>query len=296
MYDVIKRVTRIEDRKGEDAIVFKDEEGKIAYLDRAETNTSLNINETYLVWVVSSKERYNFVKTTIGGTKNVERFINDIPKLLLSDFTTRNNDFIAFINDFNNHDKKYNEAQYYTDVTLDNLQSIVEYYDKIGVNNEFAEWVCNSIDTLQYIYEEYNTNQEYRVRNITLDIEKETIEEKIARVKKEFHEKDEFDMDLAIEIHRLEKMLNTNLKTAKTKFKTIISLLDKGNEFSCIYGSRDYVYTIKNVSRHNFDAIEMFGTNENGFKSFTINDDEGIIDFINNVKSINKIEKVWEND
>jgi len=296
MYSVLKRVTRIEDRKGGDAIIFKDAEGRIAHLDRTETNTSLNINETYLVWVVSSKERYDLVRTTINGTSTIEDFVNDIPKLAYSNFITKNNDLIAFINDFSNYDEKYNGAKYYTDITLDNLKGVIKHYGRIGVDSEFDAWVCDSLDALQYIYEEYNTNKGYRVRSITLDTGKETIGEKVVRIKKEFYEKDEFDIVLAKEIHRLEKILSTNLELAKAKFKTIISLLDRRSEFSCFYGSRDSVYTIKNVSRHNFDAIEMFWITENGFKSFMVNDDESIVDFINNVKSINKIEKVWEND
>jgi len=291
MYRVIKRVTRVEDRKGEDAVLFRDDDGKIAYLDRVETSTDVNIGESVLVWVRGSKERFDFVRVNVGD-KTVEEFINSIEDLSLRDMTTMGHVEIDFINDVNNNDILYNNAQSYTDVTLDNLHKMVEYYERHGVNSELSDWIVNSLDLLQFIYNVYSSTN----NNTTMVTENETIEEELTRLREEFHANDEFDIDIAMRMHELEKILDGNITKAKKKFKTILKLLDKEKEYVCLYGPRDSTFNIANTSRHNIDKLTISDTDENGWKNFDVVCDEEIKDFLDNIKSISLVEEVWRND
>ena len=58
---VIKTITRVEDAKGKDAILFKDKNGKISYLDKIAKYNIPEIGESRECWVVSDKDTYDLL-------------------------------------------------------------------------------------------------------------------------------------------------------------------------------------------------------------------------------------------
>ena len=110
MKNVIKTVERIKDRYGKNELVFKDEEGRIAYLDIYVDKDLVRemvpaAGGKIKCYVVKSLTRNDFIRTSINGT-GLDTHINTIPNLSYSSLNRLGKEFVWFLNTIYNAELK----------------------------------------------------------------------------------------------------------------------------------------------------------------------------------------------
>jgi len=267
---VIKTVTRVEDAKGKDAILFKDENGKVSYLDKIAKYNIPEIGESRECWVVSDKDTYDFIRFNVGDFHTIKDFVTNIPKVTNNDLFNLDGDIVRFINQLQSNVEYDNTIQ----LTLNNLKNLKKIYDKMGINSELGEFVYESLPLLQHLYNEYTNKSKNN----------ESLEDKLIRLKKEFHDKDEFDLDLAMEMHKLEREINSVEYKYLKEYKALISKMTFEDMYCLKFTGNDKTYYCKK----SMDGLSYTCIN-NGNKhvvKLSIIDNKGkCIDFIKNLKA-----------
>jgi len=147
---LIKNVKRIVNKSDNDKPVYRDDSGRICYINNSETKTNdIEIGESMKVMVCKAFPTYNFVLTTINGVP-VQKFINNIKSLKPSDI----------------HDFYYNAAMFEIfDSTL-----VLDVMDSLKLNvvstADIDLWVSNLTIFLEYLYKTFNTNPKERVKSV----------------------------------------------------------------------------------------------------------------------------------
>jgi len=161
MSNIVKRITRILDRKGLGGYVFRDDDNKICYIDNKEFSKEYLdtlIDGTLLAYVVKDKETYDFVRLTIGGY-SLETFINDIiPTLDKDNILNLSDDDKVMLDNIHEYDTAF--SHWVGSDLLDNLLRIRDegHYDGEDYSDEELR-MHPRIYVLQWLYETFNTNQ-----------------------------------------------------------------------------------------------------------------------------------------
>jgi len=154
---ILKKVKRVEDKRGTDALIFRSNDGRICYLDKKEdmdlVRDIFKIGDVGMCYIVKACDTYDFVRVTTSGV-SLAKFINNIPNItlggMLDEHSSVFRSMMFLLNTVENNDKLHNHTT--PELTLPNLVKIDEYYDKVGINSEIADWVCRSIYVLSYLY------------------------------------------------------------------------------------------------------------------------------------------------
>jgi len=110
MSNPIKIIKRVNDKFNKNGLVFRDEEGRIAYLDKYEDTDLVNemvpaVGGMIKCYVVKSLASYDFVRVTINGT-GLPMIINDTPNLTDKKLDELGREYVWFLNTIYNSELK----------------------------------------------------------------------------------------------------------------------------------------------------------------------------------------------
>ncbi|RLE47477.1 hypothetical protein DRJ25_02285, partial [Candidatus Woesearchaeota archaeon] len=235
-------------------------------------------------------ENFEFAVFSIGGL-SIQEFIDTIPDIKHKDMLALNGDVIACLNNISNNDTTFNIVTNGTELSLSNLLDIDKFYDKHGINNELADWICGSIFVLQYMYDVYSDGG-IGAPDDSDDLE--SLKRSIIEYKKAFHDDDEFNIDLAMSIHELERRVTNIINSNAYKFKCIVELLsDDSRTFICTFGI-GVAYNIKGITKAGIKSVVLL--THCGDEYLTVTEDGDVDEFLNDLIDIATIDKIWENE
>jgi len=254
----IKYVTRVDDKKGAE-LLFKDELGKIVYLDRDEDRDEVikyvKIGDVIPVWVLTEKARFDFCKTMIGNIGVID-LLNSISKMSLfniRNFKHKNFNIIKFLSTIIKYDDNFKSWVSNGYSLPDNLDKIMIGLEDTTQHNNIDFATMNFIKALGYLYSFHNSDKPKFIDGLDKK-DTRTIEELID---------DGMTEDELLSLYKKKKSEKSN------DAEKLYNLLSKSNEtYLCLYGTRGYNYNLKPMKGEN--GFILFGTNENGFKSFKI--------------------------
>ena len=161
MYDIIKYVTAIKSNK-DDSIVFKDNGGKIYFLDKRYNKgiEKINIGDQVLVWVQKEMDKVGYVALEINGL-DIKSYIKKFRELTLDDILTIEpkvaTNKTKLSNDIYNHDKDFRmkSSEDNSVLLLPFAKDVINFYDKVGINSEISEFRYEMVFALCYLYEKF---------------------------------------------------------------------------------------------------------------------------------------------
>jgi len=165
-YAVLKIVKVVKDRKNEGAWLFKDNKGKLCFPAKVEKGTdilsNIEIGDRYLVWVIKSGEKVDYVRLGIDGIPvrdHIDNILNNNSRFYLSFDNNDSRDIIRMANDMHNYDVNFNKFMQ-TGKELDpvssGLKDVFISYDKFGINSEMAEFRFELALLDNYLYHKFN--------------------------------------------------------------------------------------------------------------------------------------------
>ena len=169
MYDVFKYVRVVKSNKDE-SLIFKDERNKIYFIDRKFNEGYDKLDDSYigdeiLVWVRKELDKVGYVSIMIDGVgvkSFIDKFIELTSSELMSIIPNTHRSIVHVSNYLYNNDMDFNHL-----LTLDNKiellpygRTVVDNYDKIGINSELAEFIYELQFALAYLYNKFSSNEE----------------------------------------------------------------------------------------------------------------------------------------
>ena len=246
LFDTIKLVTRVDNYR-DDRPVFKAEDGIVCHLDNNDdisiVSNNIAIGEQAIAIVNKNMPTYCFIRLTTNSY-----FISDLVKTIsdmkFGDLLSMNTDLRWILNTISNNDMYLWEDTF--PPKLPNLLEIDKYFDTHSINTVEADWICSSLETIQYTYDKFRqlktkieANKEIKlipseeatmVDSNSLDL----LKDKAADLKATLHEDSEFNLGLAMEIHTLERTIIDQEVQLKIH-TTLTSVMVLDLKYVCIY-------------------------------------------------------------
>jgi len=273
----IKYVMRVSDKKGSE-LLFKDVLGKIVYLDRNEDEKKVlnhvSIGDIIPVWIITEKARFDFAKIMLGDLGVID-FISNIDTINMfkfKNFKNKNMTVVKFLNGIMKYDDNFKLWVNNGYSLPNNLEDIMMKLESKDNKNNLDIIFIEYIKVLGYLYDFNKTDKPTFVDGLGKK-DTRTIEELIDGGMTE---------DELLSLYKKKKGEIPN------DAEKLYNLLVKVNKsFVCNYGVRDFNYHIRHLS--NEKGFELYGENEDGFKSFKVYFGDDEFDSITEVFSITSI-------
>jgi len=148
-YTVIKLAKLLKSTKNENELIFKDESGRIYFMDRKSNHDlvkELPIGEYHHVWVVKESEKIGYVRTNINGMHIVD-YLMSLVGLTYEDYLEMEevgrDDVLFLTNYMYNHDIEFNKfLKNQNPLTLSVVAvNLFNHFDKTSRTDEWSEWL-----------------------------------------------------------------------------------------------------------------------------------------------------------